>query len=128
MAEPVTLAPFRRPLVGRRFRLEPDTGSPARLKVIRLADREPVGTATIEELSPNTLLISSLCIDAEHRGYGAGSEAAELLLAAAAGVYEKIRTWAPPNLGLAVYFWVRMGFSPLHGEGPEGGLWFERRR
>ena len=46
-----------------------------------------------------------------------------LLLTAAcdnAGV-PLLRAWAPPHLGLSVYFWIRMGFSPLHGEGPEGG-------
>ena len=50
-----------------------------------------------------------------------------LFLAAAAPAYAEIKAWAPPDLGLAVYFWVRMGLSPLHGEGPDGGIWFERR-
>jgi hypothetical protein len=34
--------------------------------------------------------------------------------------------WAPPDLGLAVYFWSRMGLRPLNGPGPDGGIWFER--
>ena len=75
------------------------------------------------------LMIRSLCIDEPHRSYGAGSEAVLLFNRAcdAAGV-PLVRTWAPPDGGLAVYFWIRMGYRPLHGEGPEGGLWFERRR
>lgn len=113
------------PFVGERFRIERDGVS---LGVIRLSDGSRVGTMELEPRSDG-LFVKSLCIDPEHRGYGAGSEAATLLnrLCDEADV-SVVTAWAAPNLGLSVYFWIRMGFRPLHGEGPEGGIWFERRR
>lgn len=110
---------------GDRFELvalESDT-----LAIRRLADGERVGTVEVEGKA-GELSIRRLCIDDQHRSYGAGSEAAWLLVSAAepAG-YHSMKAWAHPNLGLSVYFWIRMGFSPRHGEGPEGGIWFERR-
>lgn len=110
---------------GERFDLVP--AGPASLTVRRLADGEDVGTAEVEADDPQGLTIHRLCIDEAHRSYGAGSEAAWLLVRAAetAG-FAHLRTWAHPSLGLSVYFWIRMGFSPRHGEGPEGGVWFER--
>ncbi|MEP6871225.1 MAG: GNAT family N-acetyltransferase [Anaerolineaceae bacterium] len=112
------------PLGGSRFRLEQvELGS---ISVIRVVDQTAVGMFALE-FDEATLTIRSLCIDAAHRGYGAGSEAAQLLVAAAeAAGYFTIRAWAHPNLGLSAYFWGRMGLCPLHGEGPEGGIWYER--
>jgi hypothetical protein len=73
------------------------------------------------------LVIERLCVEEGLRGYGLGSEAAALVRRAAEeGPWKVLRAWAPPDRGLAVYFWCRMGLSPLHGEGPDGGLWFER--
>ena len=112
------------PLGGSRFRLE--QGERGNVSVIRLADEAPVGTFGLE-FDGGTLTVRSLCIGAPHRSYGAGSEAAQLLVAAAeAAGYFTIRAWAHPNLGLSAYFWGRMGLRPLHGEGPEGGIWYER--
>jgi GNAT superfamily N-acetyltransferase len=110
---------------GERFDLRQAAGG---FDVLRKTDRGRVGGIVLET-GAGRLTIRSLCIDEAHRSYGAGSEAARLLTAAAdeAGV-PLLRAWAHPNLGLSVYFWTRMGFSPLHGEGPEGGIWFERRR
>jgi GNAT superfamily N-acetyltransferase len=109
---------------GDRFQIvEEDPGS---LAVVRLADGVRVGTIEVERQWP-ALSIRRLCIDEPHRSYGAGSEAARLLVRAAeAAGYRPLRAWAHPSLGLSVYFWIRMGFSPRHGEGPEGGIWFER--
>ncbi|MDZ7726708.1 MAG: hypothetical protein U5Q44_00135 [Dehalococcoidia bacterium] len=76
-----------------------------------------------------SLNVASLCVDKERRGYRLpGSEAARLLVDAAAdaGYHARITAWAPPDNGLAVYFWYRMGLRALHGEGPNGGLRFER--
>jgi hypothetical protein len=74
-----------------------------------------------------TLMIERLCVEEGLRGYGLGSEAAALVRGAAeTGPWTVLRAWAPPDRGLAVYFWCRMGLRPLHGEGPEGGMWFER--
>ena len=83
-------------------------------------------TVQLEWPTARELIIRTLCIDSARRGYGAGTEAAQMLLEAARGKADTVRAWAPPDLGLAVYFWIRMGLQPLHGEGPEGGIWFER--
>lgn len=112
------------PVAGERVRLEADLKG---LAVIRMSDEQLVGKIRLDE-SGDSLVVRAVWIHENMRGYGCGSEAAFLLLqqATAAG-YRLVRAWAPPNLGLAVYFWFRMGFHPLHGEGPEGGIWFERR-
>lgn len=117
--------PLPRVIEGERFNLRLAEDGFA---VLRKTDGQRVGGIVLET-GVDRLTIRSLCIDEAHRSYGAGSEAARLLTAACddAGV-PLLRAWAHPSLGLSVYFWTRMGFSPLHGEGPEGGIWFERRR
>ncbi len=111
------------PLTGARVRLEasPDGG----ISIICLADGATVGSAKLSHVG-GVLTIEALCIDAAHRGYGCGSEAATLIVDAAAPRYRAIRASAPPDLGLIAYFWCRMGLRPLHGPGPSGGIWFER--
>jgi hypothetical protein len=112
------------PLEGERVRLESDRPDSAAV-IVRLSDSARVGTIVFET-AHTTLTVQSFCIDAAARSYGCGSEAAWLFVRAAkASGYERVRAWAPPTLGLAVYFWFRMGFHPLHGEGPEGGIWLE---
>ena len=113
------------PITGERFRLELARGY---VSVLRLVDEASVRRVELEP-PPDGQLVKALCIDDEHRSYGAGSEAALLLnrLCEASGV-PAVRAWAAPNLGLSVYFWIRMGFQPLHGEGPDGGIWFERKQ
>jgi len=114
------------PLLGERVRLEAPVAGGA-VVIVRLSDSATVGAVTFEA-NAATLTIQSLCIDSPARSYGCGSEAAWLLVRAAeASGYQLLRSWAPPTLGLAVYFWFRMGFHPLHGEGPEGGIWLERQ-
>ena len=110
---------------GERFSLKRSVEGAA---VIRLADEITVGQLKLEA-GGEALVVRALCIEEPYRSYGAGSEAVLLLnrTCDAAGV-PLVRAWAPPDRGLAVYFWIRMGYRPLHGEGPEGGLWFERRR
>ena len=91
--------------------------------------RERVHLGRIElEVHDGQLVAWSLVIEPEFRGYGAGSESAHRLRdeARTAG-FEVLRAVAAPDLGLSVYFWTRMGLHPLHGEGPNGGLWFERQ-
>ena len=125
MARGVKLEDLGLPVKGERFRLERSQDGAA---VIRLADGVTVGNLKLEAGNKG-LVVRGLCIEAPYRSYGAGSEAALLLNRAcdAAGV-AFVRTWAPPDRGLAVYFWIRMGYRPLHGEGPESGVSFERRR
>ncbi len=110
---------------GERVRLERSAEGYA---IVRLADGAPVGRIALSETVPATGVIDALCIETSERGYGAGSEAAWLVAEALgrAGV-RTLRAWAPPDRGLAVYFWSRMGFRPIFGEGPNGGIWFERR-
>ncbi len=120
----------RRPLpqriAGERVTLRQAGGDgPVRYDVRRRGKREVIGEVVVD-LSGEAPFISRLCIDETARGYGAGSGAATALLGSLGRRYGVVRTWAPPDRGLAVYFWVRMGFRPLAGEGPEGGLWFEQ--
>ena len=114
------------PVEGPRFRLEPVGGDGTRVSVLRRSDGRPVGRIAIEPLA-GTLTVASLCIDEAYRSYGAGSEAGRLLVqgSEAAG-FQTLRAWAPADRGLAVYFWFRLGLHPIHGEGPDGGLWLER--
>jgi hypothetical protein len=120
----VTPGALALPVIGERFGLERDEGGVA---VFGLADHVKVGRFALTS-APGVLTIDSLCIDEAFRSYGAGSEAVLMFNRAcdAAGI-PHVRAWAPPDRGLAVYFWIRMGFRPVHGEGPQGGLWFERR-
>lgn len=114
------------PAQGERFRLEAG-GANLEVVVIRLADGLKVGRFGLE-VDGETITVRALCIDEAHRSYGAGSEAALLLVrAAAGGGFRCIRAWAHPKLGLSAYFWGRMGLRPLHGPGPEGGIWYERQ-
>ncbi|OAI41030.1 hypothetical protein AYO38_04730 [bacterium SCGC AG-212-C10] len=97
------------------------------LEIARLSDNAAVGVVELEP-RPDGVFVRRLEVAPEHRGYGAGSEAANLLReAAAAGGARVLRAWAAPNLGLSVYFWSRMGLRPLFGDGPNGGIAFERR-
>jgi hypothetical protein len=121
----VSLDSLTLPVEGDRFRLERDGTNVA---VVRTNSGERVGALEVAD-EPHGLFIRSLCIDEPHRRYGAGSEAALLFNRACdAAAIPLVRAWAPPDRGLSVYFWIRMGFRPLHREGPEGGIWFERRR
>jgi hypothetical protein len=110
---------------GERVALVPTP--PDRLLVVRATDTHPLGELEVRSGGPAELVAWRLCIDERSRGYGAGSEAILLLSgAAAAAGWERLRARAHPAFGLSVYFWIRMGFRPLHGDGPEGGIWFER--
>lgn len=94
------------------------------IEVIR--DGSRVGTVATQ-VEDGTLVVRALAIDAAFRGYGLGSEAARALVrAAATHGFERVRALAPPDRGLAVYFWFRMGLRPLPGGEPGGGLWLER--
>jgi GNAT superfamily N-acetyltransferase len=101
--------------------------SHARGTITRIRDGQAAGRVTLEALGDGVLFIVALEVELPYRGYGLGSESARLLRGwAEAGGWRVLRAWAPPDLGLAVYFWSRMGLRPLHGPGPDGGSWFER--
>jgi ribosomal protein S18 acetylase RimI-like enzyme len=99
-------------------------GPDGSIEITRLADEERVGTAyaSVEE---DVLALQCICIDAESRGYGAGTDAVRLLLSAATLGCRLATAYAPPDNGLAVYFWTRMGFRPRFGHDARG-LRFER--
>jgi hypothetical protein len=40
----------------------------------------------------------------------------------------EVHAWAPAEVGLLVYFWLRLGFSPLPGGAAGAGLVLRRRR
>lgn len=118
--------PLPLPLEGDRVRIDPaDAGGEARL--VRLTDGARAGFVRAHR-DGHELTMDALVVEPALRGYGLGSEAALLLRRAAEqdGV-TLLRAWAPPDIGLAVYFWCRMGLHPLHGPGPDSGLAFERR-
>lgn len=122
----MTAAALTFPIEGARVRIEVP-GADGASAIIRQRDGAPVGTLRLEA-NGATLTVQSLCIDDEARSFGCGSDAGyELLRAAQAGGFDLLRAWAPPGLGLAVYYWFRMGFRPIFGPGPEGGIWLERR-
>jgi GNAT superfamily N-acetyltransferase len=111
------------PVEGERVRIERRDDD---VIVVRKADEAVVGRLDVETHG-EALFVRSLCIDEVYRGFGLGSEAARLIRRAAeAGGWRALRAWAPADRGLAVYFWCRMGLRPLHGEGPDGGIGFER--
>ncbi len=112
-------------LEGERARLEADGGG--RYRLIRKRDGIEAGEARLE-FEGDTLCIERLEVAPAFRSYGLGTESAHLLRdnAKAAG-FALLRSWAAPDLGLSVYFWTRMGLHPLHGEGPNGGIWMERK-
>ncbi len=103
-----------------------EVGDAVRYEIRWRGARDAIGAAALD-LAGEVPVIERLCIDEEARGYGAGSESATALLRLLGRRYAVVRTWAPPDQGLAVYFWVRTGFRPVAGEGPHGGLWFEQR-
>lgn len=86
-----------------------------------------MGTLALAAGANGDLEILHLWVAPPFRGYGAGSEAAQLTIGAALGAgVRAVHAWAHPGLGLSVYFWIRMGLQPQHGEGPNGGLRFIR--
>ena len=110
-------------LIGERIRVECHAGE-ATLSAAKTGAL--CGRVRLEDRG-DTLFVECLVVDQDRRGYGLGSEAARLIREfAAAQSWRWLRAWAPPDRGLAVYFWSRMGLRPVHGPGPDGGLLFER--
>jgi GNAT superfamily N-acetyltransferase len=117
MASPVLALPA----ATERHRIEAAGG---RVAIVRLSDAQVVGSMDVA-IEGGVLGLHSVCIDEAARGYGAGTDAVRLALAAATPECRVAIAFAPPDNGLAVYFWTRMGFSPRFGRDPRG-LRFER--
>ena len=115
---------LRVPLIGERALLE--QREDGRLAIVRRADGVVAGHVLLERREA-ALFVRELVVDSAYRGYGLGSDTARLLREAASDAgFAVLRGWAPPHLGLAVYFWSRMGLHPVFGDGPGGGISFER--
>jgi GNAT superfamily N-acetyltransferase len=94
---------------------------------------DPIGVAVVlrDVPLPGCASIPFLAIDPERRFRGLGGEAGLALFAhlRAQGV-EKVYAPVPDGRGLAVYFWLRLGFRPLttpESPGPVSGLSGEMR-
>jgi GNAT superfamily N-acetyltransferase len=109
------------PVATERIRLEPRDGG---IHIVRLNDAVVVGSMDVA-IEGEVLELRTICIDEPARGYGAGTDAVRLVLAAASPICRVATAIAPPENGLAVYFWTRMGFSPRFGR-DQRGLRFER--
>ncbi|MEX2080133.1 MAG: hypothetical protein WEC33_00830 [Dehalococcoidia bacterium] len=101
--------------------------APARSGLTILVGSERVGEVSLEQ-EGGVLVVRQLRIEDRRRGRGLGSDAGRALLRAAAdaGRWSAVRAAVPADRGLGVYFWSRMGLRPLHGEGPDGGIWLQR--
>ena len=120
---------LRLPVSGDRFRLEAGAES-GHIDIVRIKDGVTVGQARVEvEADGDTAYIATLVVDEPYRRYGAGSESAGLLVdALISGGAGRVTALAPPDIGLAAYFWYRMGLHALHGPGPNGGILYEVHR
>lgn len=110
------------PCEGARYRIESKDGL---IAIVRSGDGAHLGSVDAE-VDGLQLTIRSVCVDEAERGYGAGTEAMRLLLQAAPASFSSARATAPPDNGLAVYFWFRMGFRPQFGLAQDGSLRFVR--
>ena len=104
-----------------RHRIDAADGQVA---IVRLSDAQVIGSMVLA-IEGGALELRCICIAEAARGYGAGTDAVRLVLAAAMPVCRVAYAFAPAGNGLAVYFWTRMGFSPRFGRDPRG-LRFER--
>ena len=66
------------PAEGDRFRLQPG-GEPGHIDIARIESGEVVGCASVEVIG-DTAHIATLVVEEQYRRYGAGSEAAALLI------------------------------------------------
>jgi GNAT superfamily N-acetyltransferase len=97
---------------------------------VRPPSDEPIGVAVWEAAATGAAIIRLIVIHRTHRGWGLGAEAV-LRMEEQVGARE---VWVPipPDNGLAVYFWLRLGYHPvLQVDQPpfarrEGGLWMMR--
>ncbi|MFN0095327.1 MAG: hypothetical protein ACKVVT_11215, partial [Dehalococcoidia bacterium] len=89
-------------------------------QITRLHDGAPAGEVELG-IDGGQLTVWRLEVAPDARRYGLGSECGALIRELAArGGFETLRAWAPPGIGLAVYFWIRMGLQPQFGDGPHG--------
>lgn len=71
--------------------------------------------------------LTAVWLRAEARRRGYGVEAVRLVVGALEGKATEVRAFAPAEVGLFVYFWLRLGFRPMADRAPAEGLGFVRR-
>jgi hypothetical protein len=93
----------------------------------------PIGLAVVQAagLPPGCASVPLITIEPSRRFRGLGGEAGVALQRhLRASGFEKVYAPVPDGRGLAVYFWLRLGFRPLttpHSPGPLLGLTGESR-
>jgi GNAT superfamily N-acetyltransferase len=97
------------------------------------ADLQPIGLAVtlLEKPEAGCATVPFLAVDPARRFRGLGGEAGIALDRHLKGLgYRKVYAPIPDGRGLAVYFWLRLGFRPLRqteSPGPVTGLLGEER-
>ncbi|MXY80322.1 MAG: GNAT family N-acetyltransferase [Chloroflexi bacterium] len=95
----------------------------------------PVGTATpvgacAARVEEDALVWTWLAVEAEWRGYGYGGAAVPIVERAARRLGATSgRALVPASNGIALYFWLRLGYRPLAGAAwakPREGTWMGR--
>jgi GNAT superfamily N-acetyltransferase len=78
-------------------------------------DGEPAGVLQVETgaPTPDAALVRALLVAPERRRLGIGGRAALALERRLARKAKRIFVVAPSELGLALYFWLRLGYRPL---------------
>ncbi|MBI2912976.1 MAG: GNAT family N-acetyltransferase [Chloroflexi bacterium] len=104
------------------------------LAIARRDDPAPIGLLDYRANSPapGWLTVRFIAVAREYRGWGYGSEAVRLLEGEAARQWgaERFRAGVDVRNGLALYFWLRLGYRALHGPPGPGGaedvIWMTR--
>ena len=87
----------------------------AREGVLVVEEGGPLGLLAYEvgAPQPGAACIRLLIVEPTHRRLGVGSRAALALEERLAGSAERCYVSVPSRLGLAFYFWLRLGYQPL---------------
>ena len=102
----------RHSLHGHRVELRPD-GAAGGFAIVRLPGRERIGEVRYRT-EEGCLSFQRMEVGPEMRGLGYGSEAVRLVEADAAqrGLAGRFRADISAGDGLALYFWLRLGYRP----------------
>jgi ribosomal protein S18 acetylase RimI-like enzyme len=101
-----------------------------RMRLIALRSGEPIGLIVTSPLGGARTAIDVVAIAAGSRNIGLGSEA--ILVLEEAEPATKLLPGVPVENGLAIYFWLRIGYAPIfpRDAGSELGIdriWMARR-
>jgi GNAT superfamily N-acetyltransferase len=83
--------------------------------VLAAVEGEPIGLLVYEAGSPrpDATRVRLIVVEPDRRRLGTGSRAALALEERLADTAERIYVCVPARLGLAFYFWLRLGYQPL---------------